>query len=84
MRKSGISITDVKRYILSLGNQPIKILINKGRKKVISYNGNVAATYPQVFTVKVVGDENVSSLSCSYSDVICGEVKIMRKKGLNL
>ena len=79
MRKSALSISEVKEYIDSLKGKNLKISVNKGRKRIIRYDGSIEEVYPSVFTLKILGDKNVNMLSCSYSDVICGDIKLSEK-----
>ena len=75
MRKTTVSVEQVKKGVRALMGKPIKIKINRGRKRIERYSGEISAVYPSVFTLKV--DKGaVKSLSCSYSDLICGEVVI--------
>ena len=76
MRKSTMSIEQAKRHIQALIGAPLKISVNKGRKKVIKYDGQIADVYPSVFTLQISDDQNVNMLSCSYSDVICGDIEL--------
>lgn len=76
MRKSAMSIDEVKTYVDSLKGRSLKISVNKGRKRIVRYDGSIEEIYPSVFTLKIHGDKNVNMLSCSYSDVICGDIKI--------
>lgn len=77
MKKNTVSIEQIKRSILALVGAPVKIKINRGRKKIERYSGEITAVYPSVFTMKV-SQGSVKSLSCSYSDLLCGEVVIKR------
>ena len=76
MRKSALSIEDVKAYVGSLKGRNLKISVNKGRKRIVRFDGEIEEIYPSVFTLKILGDDNVNMLSCSYSDLICGDIKL--------
>ncbi len=76
MRKCAKSIDEVKDYVRNLVGSPLKISVNKGRKKIMRYSGSVLAVYPQVFTLKIADNTNLELLSCSYSDIICGDIKL--------
>ena len=76
MRKSAMSIDEVKSYIGSLKGRELKISVNKGRKRIVKYDGSIEEVYPSVFTLKIHGEKNLSKLSCSYSDVVCGDIKL--------
>ncbi len=79
MRKCAKSIDEVKAYVHELTGRPLKISVNKGRKKIVKYSGSILAVYPQVFTLKIADNKNVELLACSYSDVICGDIKLSEK-----
>ena len=76
MRKRAVSIEEIKSDVASLVGQKLKISVNKGRKKVVKYDGELSGVYPSVFVLKITGDKTINSLSCSYSDVICGDIKL--------
>jgi len=76
MRKKTMSIEEAKSHIEGLSGRTLKISVNKGRKKIIKYEGSIAAVYSSVFTLKIANDKNVNLLSCSYSDLICGQVSL--------
>jgi uncharacterized protein Veg len=78
MRKKTMSILEVKDAVAALKGKLIDIRINKGRKKIVTHEGEVIDTFPSVFTMKI-NDEDGSVLSCSYSDVICGMVSLSGK-----
>lgn len=99
MRKITKSLDFVKQEIEKLKGQSVKMQVNLGRKKMISYEGVVEDIYSSVFVVRVesaarpvivpvpenlnvskVGTIPPKKLSCSFSDVLCGDVKIAIKK----
>lgn len=76
MRKNLLNLTDIKDRILKIKGKNIDISINRGRKKIDNYCGVIENIYPSVFTVKILNDEQLKNVTCSYSDVLCGDVKI--------
>lgn len=72
-----MSIEDVKANVNELLGQRLRISVNKGRKRIIKYDGTIDSIYPSVFTLKIENDKNLDMLSCSYSDVICGDIKLL-------
>ena len=76
MRKRAVGIDEVKQSVAALRGKKLKISVNKGRKRVVKYDGELSGVFPCVFVLRIFGDKNVSSLSCSYSDVICGDIKL--------
>ncbi len=79
MRKGILNLDSIKDNILSVKGKNIDITINKGRKRINCYCGIVENLYPSVFTVKILNDNQLKSVTCSYSDVLCGDVKINEK-----
>ena len=73
MRDRCVSITEIKAKINDLLGQEISMVVNRGRRKIENYEGVISKVYPSVFTIKL--NEN-DSLTYSYSDVLCGDVKI--------
>ena len=76
MRKRAVSVEEVKQRISGLKGSSLKISVNKGRKRALKYDGEIAELYPAVFTLKITSDKHVDLLSFSYSDVICGDIKL--------
>ncbi len=80
MKKKVISAKDVRDNITALKGKMLQIKVNKGRKRIIKYSGEIDEILPSLFTVTIVGEKNISRLSCSYSDIICGDVILTEKK----
>lgn len=76
MRKCTAGIEEVKSGVEALIGQKLKVSVNKGRKRVIRYDGEIDSVYPCVFVLKVTPIKGVSRLSFSYGDLICGDVKL--------
>ncbi len=79
MRKGILNLNEIKEKILSIKGKDVDISINRGRKKIDNYLGVIENIYPSVFTVKILNDEQLKNVTCSYSDVLCGDVKIVEK-----
>ena len=79
MRRNFLNLNDIKNRILSIKGKNVDIFINRGRKKIDNYFGIVENIYPSVFTVKILNDQQLKNVTCSYSDVLCGDVKIIEK-----
>lgn len=79
MRKDLLKLADIKRAITNIKGQDINIEVNRGRKKIESYLGVVVGVYPSVFTVELKNSLTMKNVTCSYSDVLCGDVKISKR-----
>jgi len=76
MKKTAMTVPEAKSFVASLLEKPLKITVNKGRKKLEKYCGKLLAVFPCVFTLKIEGNHPVTTLSFSYSDLICGNVRL--------
>ncbi len=79
MRKGILNLNEIKDKILAIKGKDIDITINRGRKKFDTFSGMVDNIYPSVFTVKIFNDKQLKNVTCSYSDVLCGDVLIDEK-----
>lgn len=68
-----MSIDQAKAQVRSLLGRNVLVRHNKGRNRIKRYNGVVAETHPNVFVI-ALRDELFDRISCSYSDVVCGEI----------
>ena len=80
MRKPILDLEEIKKQILDLKGKNIEMQVNKGRKKIFHYEGVIEDIYKSVFVVRVDKQANIDKLSLSFSDVLCGDVKIAIKK----
>ena len=74
MKRCAMGIDEVRSYVSSLRGNRLNIKVNRGRNKIARFSGFVDEVYPSVFTLKIQDDKNVRQLSCSYSDLICGNI----------
>ena len=77
MKKSITTLEDIKQAVLMLKGEQVELHINRGRRKVLSFKGIIDNVYTSVFTVKDKITSNPTH-TYSYSDVLCGEVKISK------
>jgi len=77
MKRNVTTLNDIKQAVLSLKGEQVKLYINRGRRKILKFEGVIDNVYTSVFTVK----DKVATTSThtySYSDILCGEVKITK------
>ena len=58
--------------------QRVAVKVNLGRNKSVSYSGVLSGIYPALFTVKPDDEDFLGKTAYSYSDVLCGNVKIKK------
>lgn len=69
---------NVKSAIEKLIGDGVNVSVNLGRNKFTSFSGTVSACYPALFTVVPDLPFN-GKTSFSYSEVMCGQVRVEKK-----
>lgn len=76
-----LSVEVVKNKLLSMKGVRVKMWVNRGRKKIEKFCAIIKDVYPSVFVVNVLGDSyNQTTQSFAYTEVVCGNVKIVKDK----
>lgn len=78
MIKPTKNIKDIKQMVKECSSQRVAVRVNLGRNKSMSYSGILSGIYPALFTVKPDEKGFLGKTAYSYSDVLCGNVKIKR------
>ncbi len=78
MIKPTKNIKDVKRMVQDCDKARVAVRVNLGRNKSVSFSGILSGIYPALFTVKPDDKDYLGKTAYSYSDVLCGNVKIQR------
>lgn len=76
MRKATVGVETIKRQVGELVGKTVKVSVNRGRNKVLRYKANVKGVYPSVFVLEIQDCKSLKSMSCSYNDLICGDIKL--------
>ena len=59
-------------------SQRVSVRVNLGRNKILNYSGVLSGVYPALFTVKPDDKDFLGKTAYSYSDVLCGSVRIKK------
>jgi uncharacterized protein Veg len=78
MIKPQKSILEVKRMVKSCEKLRVAVKVNLGRNKMMTFSGVLSGVYPALFTVQPDEKGFLGKTAYSYSDVLCGTVKIRR------
>ena len=78
MIKPSKNINDVKQMVKDCSAKRVAVKVNLGRNKSVSYLGVLSGIYPALFTVKPDDEDFLGKTAYSYSDVLCGNVKIKK------
>ena len=70
------SLDAAKTKVQALLGKHVLVKLNKGRNKVKNYSGVVQEMHSNVFVVKVFDNAAFDRISCSYTDMLCGEVAL--------
>lgn len=76
MIKSSLSLNEVKNNIKSMQNKSVSVTINLGRNKLVNFVGKVEGVYPALFTVNPIDKAFKGKTTYSYSEYMCGRVKL--------
>ena len=80
MIKSTASISQVKEIIGKMNLKQVEVVVNLGRNKFAKYKGVLSGVYPALFTVKPFDKDYRGKTSYSYSEYMCGRVKLHLKE----
>ena len=78
MIKPTKKISDVKQMVKSYAKSRVCVKVNLGRNNSVSYFGVLNGVYPALFTVQPEDEDFLGKTAYSYSDVLCGTVKIKK------
>ncbi len=78
MIKPTKSISEVKRMVNDCRASRVAVRVNLGRNKTMDFSGVLSGIYPALFTVKPDDEDFLGKTAYSYSDVLCGNVKIKK------
>ena len=67
-------LQNVKDEIFCLKGKELDFLVNKGRKKIVKFNGIIESVYPSMFVIKPNENVELDRTSFSYNDVVCGDI----------
>lgn len=76
MIKSYSSLSQVKETIKQMSQKPVEVTVNLGRNKYVSFSGTLTGVYPALFTVVPFDKNYKGKTSYSYSEYMCGRVKL--------
>lgn len=71
--KKTYNIDQAKTYVENLVGKDVNVRLNKGRNRIKHYKGIVSEAHPNVFVINLY-DDLFDRISCSYTDVVCGEI----------
>ncbi len=79
MIKAGITINSIKEGVKALSGKAVTVKLNLGRNKFVTFPAVVNGVYPSLFTVSPNDKSFLGKTAYSYSEILCGRVKIHEK-----
>ena len=79
MIKAGTTINSIKQTIKECYNKPVTVKLNLGRNKYVTFPATLSGVYPAIFTVEPDDKNFLGKTSYSYSEILCGRVRVTRK-----
>ena len=79
MIKVNTTIKSIKDMITSLNQKPVTVKLNLGRNKFVTFTATLSGIYPSLFTVSPFDKNFLGKTAYSYSEILCGRVKIQEK-----
>lgn len=76
MIKPTKNISDVKQMVKDFSAQRVAVKVNLGRNKTMRFCGVLSGVYPALFTIQPDEKDFLGKTVYSYSDVLCGTVKL--------
>ncbi len=76
--KNNLTLNEIKQQIEEIKGKSVKMLVNRGRKKTEKLEGVIQNLYPSVFTVEIKDLKGSNIVSYSYTEVLCGFVKLLK------
>ena len=78
MIKPTKNISDCKQMIKACSGTRVDVKVNLGRNKIMRFSGVLTGVYPSLFTITPDDENFLGKTAYSYSDLLCGTIKIKR------
>ena len=79
MIKVNTTIKSIKDMVMSLNSKPVTVKLNLGRNKFVTFPATLSGIYPSLFTVCPDDKNFLGKTAYSYSEILCGRVKISER-----
>ncbi len=76
MIKVNLTVNAIKEKIKTLSGKDVMVKLNLGRNKFVTFPAVVSGVYPSLFTVSPFDKNFLGKTAYSYSEILCGRVKV--------
>jgi uncharacterized protein Veg len=80
MIKNTVSVVKAKELINKLNTKRVFVTVNLGRNKTIKFSGVLSGVYHALFTITPDDEKFTGRTTYSYSEILCGRVKLSAKE----
>ncbi len=77
--KRPATIDSAREEVKNLLGKFVSVRLNRGRNRIKNYTGVLSEAHSNVFVITLYNDL-FDRLSCSYTDVVCGEIVLKESK----
>ena len=75
--KKALDVDGAKQFVFNMLGHSVDVKLNRGRNKIKHYKGVISEAHSNVFIIKLT-DDIFDRISCSYIDLVCGEIGLSR------
>lgn len=79
MIKVNTTIKAIKEAVARLNQKPVTVKLNLGRNRFVTFTATLNGIYPSLFTVSPDDKNFLGKTAYSYSEILCGRVKISER-----
>ncbi len=79
MIKVNTTIKSIKEMVMGLNQKPVTVKLNLGRNKFVTFPAVLSGIYPSLFTVRPDDKNFLGKTAYSYSEILCGRVRITER-----
>lgn len=79
MIKVNTTIKAIKEAVAQLNSKRVTVKLNLGRNKYVTFPATLNGIYPSLFTVSPDDKNFLGKTAYSYSEILCGRVKISER-----
>lgn len=76
MIKANTTIKTIKEEVKNCYQKPVTVKLNLGRNKFVTFTAILNGIYPSLFTVTPDDKNFLGKTAYSYSEILCGRVRI--------
>ena len=78
MMKTKNNISEIKQQVKGYLSQRICVKVDLGRNKYMEFHGTLSGVYPALFAITPDEKDFLGKTVYSYSDILCGTVKLKK------